>query len=148
MKWLSLIILGGIMLVQCKSNVEDTGFIENQHIIHGVNDQIIDGQFLAKNKLGIQHSITIHKIENNSFSVILSSENSNKKLNYSITSKGSFNGYAMLVPIEYNKKSSTIFLNFNSNNLELSFENDAENTMKDIGIIDNNLPKVYQHVAK
>lgn len=148
MKWLSLIILGNMMLVSCKSNVEDTNSIEDQHIVHGVNDQIIDGQFLAKNDLGITHTITIHKIDNHNFSVIFSSDNSNKKLNYSITAKGNFNGYAMLVPVEYKKNFSTILLNFNSDSLELSFENDAENTIKNLGMLNNNLPKIYQHIAK
>ena len=135
-----------LVVFSCKTTPQEKDFL-NSNVVHGMNDQIITGKFVAKNNLNITHQISITKDRGRDFNVNFSSYDTNNHIYYSIDSKGNYNGYVLVVPFTYNKKTEDLYLNFNGEKLKINYENEANVNIYDLGKKGNNLPKVFTHLV-
>ncbi|MDV3963341.1 hypothetical protein CMT72_10540 [Elizabethkingia anophelis] len=130
----------------CKTAPQEADFLRN-NVVHGINDQIITGKFVAKNDLNIQHEINITKLNRSkNYEVNFAAYDKNGIAYYSVTSKGTYNGYVLVVPFEYEHQKDDLYLNFNGEKMKINYDTDVKSIISNLGIKGNHLPKIYTHI--
>ncbi len=145
-KYIAFSLVLCTLFIACKTAPQEADFLRNT-VVHGINDQIITGKFVAKNNLNIEHEINIAKMgRSKNYEVHFASYDKNGIAYYSITSQGVYNGYVLVVPFEYQQQKDNLYLNFNGEKMKINYETDAKEVISNLGLKGNNLPKIFTHI--
>ncbi len=132
------------IIFSCKSNPGEQS-VNPKAPVHGINDQVITGRFSGVNSIGIVHNIVVDRLSQDQYRIFFYSDPNNTELSYRWNTAGSFNGYALMVPVQYNAATDSVYLSFNAEKLQLSFEKGSATPLADIGKQNNALPRIYYH---